>query len=100
MYDRPSILAPMISAAITFASLGLVALMGFAYVQGDWISIKCVLLATFGAYVAQVALVQAEMEHGHGRPAAQGLIFGAAVACYAVVVILVLVALLRAVYVW
>lgn len=97
MYDRPSILAPMIVAAVTFASLGLAALMGFAYVQGDWISIKCVLIATFASYVAQVLYGQAEIYHG--RPAAQAL-FGSGVAVNIVAVILVLVALLRAVYVW
>lgn len=90
-------LAALIQAAITFAAIGLAALMGFAYLAGDWTTIKLVLLATFGSYVAQVFFVWAEADNV--RSVKDGChTIGSVV--FLLVVVLVVVAIGRAVLMW
>jgi len=93
---NPLPLAALVQAATMFASIGLVALMGFAYAAGDWLTIKLVLLAAFGSYLAQLFFVWAENAsypwsvrwHGAGS------------GVYLVVVVLIFFALVRACISW
>ena len=86
-------IAALVQAAVMFASIGLAALMGFAYLAGDWLTIKLVILATFGSYIAQVLFVWAEQDDSFGC-------YKAGAATFLLVVVLVLVAVGRALIVW
>ena len=94
---QPIPIAALIQAAVTFAAIGLVALMGVAYLAGDWLTIKLVLVATFGSYAAQLFLVWAEAS---GNDNEARLLNGVANGVFLVVIILVLVAVGRALIVW
>ena len=67
--------------------------MGFAYLERDFLTIKLVLLATFGSYIAQVLFVWAENEQSRECEKVGSIVF-------LLVVVLVLVAVGRALIVW